>query len=251
MRSRTRKFSQPWLAMDRLAPFLRESSMRSEANRSSLNAQRSGTPEHRFRAQKPKLQARRAHAASRAFEIRAGREDAGFCARTLRGLLVSQTALPCRAKSRHGGKITCDALASSAPAVDTTAATTLRSCSTPHEVSSSCHCLHLRHCHARHAGAWLDRAGLAEIDPRLPRRQHEFGSMVEWCFRHSVCGDAIFLLTSARCVIGQIWPATGNLALKSWPRPGLHRDGGFADNRVAVSGPDHFRNHSVEHSDGD
>src|SRR5213594_1096183 len=83
--------------------------------------------------------------------------------------------------------------------VDTTAATTLRLFFARNEKSTGCNSIHLRHSHARHAGAGVDRAGVAEIDPRLPRRQHELGCKVEWHFRHRLRTDAVFLFTSAWC----------------------------------------------------
>src|SRR5439155_17795521 len=93
-------------------------------------------------------------------------------------------------------------------AVDTTAATTLsRSASSCcYESAPSRNSLHLRHGHARHARARLDRAGVAETDPRLSRRQHELGRDVERNFRHRLRPDAVFLFARARRFIRQIRP---------------------------------------------
>ena len=79
-----------------------------------------------------------------------------------------------------------------ASAVDTSAATTLRS-------SFACtrHRIHLRHRHARHARAGIDRAGVAEIDFELSRRQCGQRGKLAWNFRHSFRTDAVFLFTGA------------------------------------------------------
>src|SRR5207248_6736429 len=68
--------------------------------------------------------------------------------------------------------------------------------------------------------------------------------------RHCVRCDAVLLLAGSRRGVRSLRPATGHLALESWPWSRLHRDGAFAHTWLALSRPDHLWNYGLQHSDG-
>src|SRR4029077_6999220 len=134
------------------------------------------------------------------------------------------------------------------PAVDTTAAPTLRSCSPQHEVSQSSDYFPSRHGHSRHPGDGFDHPRPAEVDSRFSRRRDDGCGEVERAVRGGLCADAVFLFTSARSFVRSIWKTTDHPALKSRSRIGLHRDGDGAHVELAFSRPNFFSNHDFKPS---
>src|SRR5580765_2586381 len=143
------------------------------------------------------------------------------------------------------------AAASAVAAVDTTAATTLRSCSTPHEISQSCDYFHSRHGDSRYPGDGFDHPRPAEVDSRFSRRRDDGCGEVERAVRGGLCADAVFLFTLTRSFVRSIWKTAHHPALKSRSRFGLHRDGNGAHIELAFPWPNYFRNHDFKHSHRD
>src|SRR4029077_2615168 len=137
------------------------------------------------------------------------------------------------------------------PAVDTTAATTLRSCSTQHEISQSRDYFHSRHGDSRHPGDGFDHPRPAEVDSRFSWRRNDGRGEVERAFRSGLRTDAVFLFTFARSFVRSIWKTADHPALKSRSRIGLHRDGDGAHVELAFSRPNYFGNHDFKHSHRD
>src|SRR5439155_17008662 len=100
----------------------------------------------------------------------------------------------------------------------------------------------------------LDMLALGLIAPVLPklielsRRQPDQCSNVAWHFRHCFRPDAVFLFTGPGCVVRPVRTTTGNLVVEPRAWLGLYCDGAFADDRLALSWPHHFRHYRLEYS---
>src|SRR5438067_1502651 len=115
---------------------------------------------------------------------------------------------------------------------------------------SRCH-FHLHYGHARHAGAGVDRAGVAETGPELSRRRRaERGENVR-NFRDRLCPDAVCFFADARGVVGPVRAPAGGVTVEFRAGTRLRRHGAGADARLALRRPRYFWNHGGEYYNRD
>src|SRR5881398_3532269 len=117
--------------------------------------------------------------------------------------------------------------------VDTIAATTLRSCSIPHEITPGRGNFHSRHSDSRHPGDGFDHPRTAQANSRFSWGRDDRRSEMERSVRSRLRAYAVFLFTLARGIVGSIRKTPNHSAVKPWSRLGLHRDGDGADLKLA------------------
>src|SRR6266581_7182872 len=136
-------------------------------------------------------------------------------------------------------------------AVDTNAATTLRSCSTPHEITPGRGNFHSCHGDSRHPGDGFDHPRTAQANSRFSWGRDDRRSEMERSVRSGLRAYAVFLFTLARSFVRSIWKTADHPALKSRSRIGLHRHGDGTHVELAFPRPNYFRNHDFKHSHRD
>src|SRR5438093_11412931 len=98
-------------------------------------------------------------------------------------------------------------------AVDTTAATTLRSCFKSNEITPCRGHFHSCHGDSRHPGDGFDHPRSAEADSGFSRRRDDGCGEVERAVRGGLRADAVFLFTLARSFVRSIWKTANHSAL--------------------------------------